>query len=397
MPIVFVHGVNNRIESADYLPSVERKSVFLKTILSPRIGINKKNNFIDFPYWGDSGVKFRWNQASLPSSGEDEELAMGIPDNRERNIQFWLNEFNFQYGGKGINLGALSKSRGFETAVDLMWDVVSVVLDTTSDEVLIDYYNASMQYVAKSPVPTWAFQSPPLSNEKFIEILFNEIEPYKSAKRADAASEVLGFGSALQSIREIVNRIANAPGDAISALGIKLARESAHSVASQFIGDVFTYLNERGRLGNEGAIVKKIVKSLRDANDRKQSGDDKLVVIGHSLGGVILYDILTHFAQDVTVDIFITVGSQVALFEEMSLYRKPVDDPRPNRLERPQNIKKWLNVYDTNDIFSFRMSGVFDGVDDYRFDTGYGILASHGGYFERPSFYKRLAARLKEE
>ena len=39
-------------------------------------------------------------------------------------------------------------------------------------------------------------------------------------------------------------------------------------------------------------------------------------------------------------------------------------------------------------------AAVFNGVDDYRFDTGYGLLDAHGGYFARPSFYKRLAVRL---
>lgn len=111
-----------------------------------------------------------------------------------------------------------------------------------------------------------------------------------------------------------------------------------------------------------------------------------------------MYDLLTHFAPDLNIDVFVSVGSQVAVFEEMTLYRASKEGlpahPPKDRLDRPARAARWLNVYDTNDIFSFRAEGVFTGVDDYRFDTGYGLLEAHGGYFARPSFYKRLASRL---
>ena len=63
---------------------------------------------------------------------------------------------------------------------------------------------------------------------------------------------------------------------------------------------------------------------------------------------------------------------------------------------RPKNINRWLNVLDGNDVFSFRAESVFDGVTDFRYDTGFGQIAAHGGYFERPSFYRRLAERLDQ-
>jgi len=40
MPIVFVHGVNNRIEDADYEEGKARKAEFLKSLLAPRIGLD---------------------------------------------------------------------------------------------------------------------------------------------------------------------------------------------------------------------------------------------------------------------------------------------------------------------------------------------------------------------
>lgn len=400
MPIVFVHGVNNRIEDSDYEEGVARKREFLKSLLAPRLGLDAAKVAVSFPYWGGEGVKFRWNQASVPSgSDEVEALALGSPGAATINPEIWLGEARFQYGAQGVNLGHLSKTKGFSTAVDLVWDTASAVLEPDQGcGDILDRYVASMAYSAKHPVPAWAFQEPPLSNQEFVNRLMKEIEPFRPAKAAGKPAEALGLGSWLQSLHEAVSRLASAPDDAVSSVAVGLARKSVHAKASRFLGDVFVYLSERGTVDKPGKILEDVLAKLRAAHEAKPDGDDQLIVIGHSLGGVIMYDVLTHFAPDVKVDLFVTVGSQVALFEEMALYRtsskEPPANPKKDRLERPERAARWLNVYDTNDVFSFRAKTVFNGVDDYRFDTGYGLLEAHGGYFARPSFYKRLGARL---
>jgi len=86
------------------------------------------------------------------------------------------------------------------------------------------------------------------------------------------------------------------------------------------------------------------------------------------------------------------------LFEEMALFMESrsdfTPDPQSDRIERPPNVKSWLNVFDPNDVFSFRAEGVFKGVKDFKYDTGYGAIHAHSGYFRRPSFYDRLGQRL---
>ncbi|WP_423174504.1 hypothetical protein [Stenotrophomonas maltophilia] len=402
MPIVFVHGVNSRVEDAGYAEGVARKAEFLKSLLAPHLGLDATKVSISFPYWGSEGVKFRWNQASVPSGGDDAEaLALGSPGANANSSEVWLGEARFQYGEQGVSLGQLSKAKGFATAVDLVWDTASAVFKPDqgySD--LLEGYLASIAYAAAHPVPAWAFQEPSLPNEEFVDRLMAEIEPYRPLKGVAKPAEALGLGNWFQSLREAVSRLASIPGDAASALAVGLARRSVHDKASRFLGDVFVYLDKRGEVAAPGKILEDVLAKLRAAQAAKQPGDDKLIVIGHSLGGVIMYDLLTCFAPDINVDIFVTVGSQVALFEEMALYRNskqdPPADPKTDRLERPARASRWLNVYDTNDVFSFRTEGVFKGVDDYRFDTGYGLLDAHGGYFSRPSFYKHLAIRLNK-
>jgi hypothetical protein len=113
---------------------------------------------------------------------------------------------------------------------------------------------------------------------------------------------------------------------------------------------------------------------------------------------VISFDILSYFDQSIQVDVLMTVGSQVALFEEMALYRARRPDFMPNpasdRVPRPANVKRWLNVLDRNDIFGFRAEGVFEGLKDFQYETGYGAMSAHSGYFRRPSFYERLGEWL---
>lgn len=68
MPIVFVHGVNNRKEDAGFAEDVARKKEFLKTLLATPLGLDPARVKITFPYWGGDGVKFLWNQVSLPGT-----------------------------------------------------------------------------------------------------------------------------------------------------------------------------------------------------------------------------------------------------------------------------------------------------------------------------------------
>jgi hypothetical protein len=60
------------------------------------------------------------------------------------------------------------------------------------------------------------------------------------------------------------------------------------------------------------------------------------------------------------------------------------------------HLSHWWNVWDHNDIISFTTKGIFaDGIDDEDFWSGKSVVAAHGGYLERPSFYRLFADKLK--
>jgi hypothetical protein len=238
--------------------------------------------------------------------------------------------------------------------------------------------------------------------ENFVDQLLYQMTSYGDTLAAPAAKSEQRWerfgGLVSDDLKESASRIFGLVPASVGTVVTTLWRKKAHLKASLFLGDVFQYLDTRGDRDRVGPIVATVGSALRSARDQRSSDDPHLIVIGHSLGGVISYDILTYFDPNLEVDVLVTVGSQVALFEEMGLYKHP---PLPanassERLARPINIKRWLNVMDLNDVFGFRAGGVFEGVTDFEYETGYGAMQSHGGYFHRPSFYRRLGKRLAE-
>jgi hypothetical protein len=310
--------------------------------------------------------------------------------------ELWLGEARYQAGMSEVNFGEMSRNGRFLAAIDLIWDTASVVgsADTQS---IIDHYEASLRYAQANPVPGWAMQAPPLTNAQFADRLLQESKPYLPHGAVSNGVVALGIGDWFRSLKESVSRLADAPADAASSVLTSLGRKSMHDKASRFLGDIFVYLTKRDDTRPD-SLLADLLEKLRAAHASRRPGDDQLVVVGHSLGGLLAYDVLTSYAPEIHVDHFVTVGSQVALFEEMTLCKASRQGvpahPPTDRLARPANIGRWINVYDTNDVFSFRAEGVFSEVTDYKFDTGYGMLQAHSGYFERPSFYKRLAARI---
>ncbi|MPS26392.1 MAG: hypothetical protein E2576_06905 [Alcaligenaceae bacterium] len=395
MPIVFIHGVNNRVEDKDYEPGINSKREYFRSTFAPRVGMSVQPQHVMFPYWGGQGVDFRWKQASLPRSSDDV-VALG---SNGAALELWLGEVRFQKGSEAVSLGEISRKEGFIAALDLFWDTASVAVSADRTQEIATYYEASLRYAEDDPAPAWALAIPALDNVAFAHKLLETVAPYLQQNAATPVAVALGIGDWFASVREAIRRLEDAPGDAASAVLAKLGRKSVHESASRFLGDIFVYLTTRDQSG-PSSILADVLAKLQEAHAARTPGDDKLVVVGHSLGGLLAYDAFTHYLPDIKVEYFITVGSQVALFEEMTLCKTsklgiPKNPPR-DRLPRPSNVARWINVYDTNDAFSFRAEGVFLDAEDYKFDTGYGLLGAHGGYFLSPSFYKRLAKRVME-
>lgn len=380
MPIVFVHGVNNR-NNDEYRDNEAGRNGFLREIVAPALGLDPGKLYLSSPYWGGNAAQFAWNMAVLPDASENYERLGGeeaVAVSRTMGL----------IGSSDANTTVESARKDFAGTVDLLYGatLAGVKTEKESRDVAASYVKAA-KYAADNPAPSWLNTA---TDDNFADLL-------NYYAHADG-NEQFGGGGVLDQLKEGLSRLAGALPSAGTAAALRLARKKLNATVTKFTGDAFVYLSKRGTQEAPGPIVKIVLSELRKAAAARNDSDKNLVVIAHSFGGEIVYDILTHFATDLQVDCLITVGSQVGLFEEMKLYlasRAEVPpDPPEGKVSRPANLKRWLNVFDTNDAVSYRVTPVFSGADDYQYDTGYDTLQAHSGYFFRPSFYTRLAARL---
>jgi hypothetical protein len=382
MPIVFVHGVNNRRDDG-YRDNEAARNGFFRDIIAPVFNLPVDQLSVFSPYWGGDAAKFAWNMSVLPGANE-----------------------NFEHFGADADADALSRTRDlvaadpsggdivqrarkdFAKAVDLLYGAtIAGALDEDEARKIARSYKEAAVYAERNPHPAWLDRSD-VTEENFADVLESEL--------LQVGEESFGAGGFLDRLKEGLSRIKSAIPQAGSDLFVNLEREKLNATVSRFAGDAFVYLKERGTPGQPGKIVTTVLDDLDAANAAKTAKDNKLIVIAHSFGGEIMYDILTHFSSHIQVDVLITVGSQVGLFEEMKLYLASGAAKAPDHVAKPVNVKHWLNVFDTNDVLSFKLDPVFSGTHDFLYDTGFSSLQAHGGYFLRPSFYTRLAARLEE-
>jgi hypothetical protein len=84
--------------------------------------------------------------------------------------------------------------------------------------------------------------------------------------------------------------------------------------------------------------------ALRDAHSARNEGDQRLVVVGHSLGSVVALEALRRW-QGSPVDLFVTIGSPLSV---QCIH---------SRLERtsqpwPEKVRHWVNVADKDDVIA---------------------------------------------
>jgi hypothetical protein len=245
---------------------------------------------------------------------------------------------------------------------------------------------------------------PTRSDANFLDDLAGELKPHFADKAHESESMGLASGALGwlgQGLKNLVDPVANVTSDAV----LRLVRRPLSAQVALFLGDIFVYLRWRETDGSQGTtsrIFGPIIEHLAEAS-KLRSPTDPLILVCHSLGAVVLYDLLTdqaalaNLAQKVgsepVVDTWVTVGAQPALFADMGLYAT-VARAAGGRLPRPAPVHTWLNVYDYTDVLSFSCEPLFNDVRDYEFDNVTSLFSAHSAYFQRPSFYSRLRSRL---
>jgi hypothetical protein len=156
----------------------------------------------------------------------------------------------------------------------------------------------------------------------------------------------------------------------------------------------------RGR-EDDAALSKSVEQQLKLVAELR-TPSNPLVVITHSFGGAVFYDLLTTGRFSHPVDLWVGVGTQVSFFAEMRFFKESPDpnvlpggDPEHRRLPKPKPVKKWINVYDPADVLSFVHEPVFDGVKDVKLKDGANLINAHGAYSGSESFYNAIREALE--
>lgn len=248
--------------------------------------------------------------------------------------------------------------------------------------------------------------------EQQIELVLRRVREEADRHRAKAsAAERLaakGFwGDAWADLStrvgEALDRADDLPGYALSLVGAEF-RAPLNEIFSGFLGDVFTYLHGRDDPQTRpGAILTGLIETLVRLHKARAKTGEPLVVLTHSMGGQLIWDAVTWrlpqelAAKGARIDFWCAAASQVGFFEEAKLFAnsdsihrtgKPV--PFPSAY-----LGAWWNVWDYNDFLSFTARDICAGVDDSPYDSGSSLLAAHGGYFTRASFFRQLAVKVQ--
>jgi hypothetical protein len=401
MPLVYIHGVS--VRSADHGLGLTKP--FTKWLSKAVDG--KEDALSYFPvFWGGSAAKFRWKLLSRPRTQILNLGAESFPTGLARTAPHALLRGGqlSQQPVAGPVVGAPAQPTG--TILNLS----AVKVDDRAD-VLVDLYLAVRQARSVEQNP------PPLLTEKQLaELPFVADEIARSWDAAAGNDKqkltallleidkkltgTLGMGGNnwLESIGEVAARALAFPGDIVSTVLGEL-RPGANDFVANFLGDVLVYINERGTRSAPGIIPRLVMDGLRKA--KAVANGKPIVVLTHSMGGQLFYDVITHFVEadaelrDIEIAHWITCGSQVSFFAELTQFLgEDLTVFYPQKLPRPKRVKRWTNYYDENDPVGFVMKEVFSDVTDIKYDTGYGLALAHTGFLQRTSFFKKVADRL---
>lgn len=127
-------------------------------------------------------------------------------------------------------------------------------------------------------------------------------------------------------------------------------------VIHHFFRDLETYYDDRCVMNDgEDCSVKSAI-CTHFANVLRKHRRKKILLIAHSMGAIIAYDVLTAFAPEVPIDTFVTIGAPLGLPVIKSRFMEEGRKKNPliSALKTPENVRSgWYNLSDLKDKIAF--------------------------------------------
>lgn len=184
-------------------------------------------------------------------------------------------------------------------------------------------------------------------------------------------------------------------------------------VIRRYFRDLETYYSEESHGENELKYLAKNLIRERLVNTLKKYNGHEIMLIGHSMGSIIAYDVLTFMMPQIDIHTFVTIGSPLGFpvvqgrIAAEWLSRRLV----PPKLKTPPGVKKhWYNladlkdkialIYDMSENFQPNYRGViaedFVVYNDYQSNKVYNPHKSFG-YLRTREFAQILADFSKKK
>jgi len=384
--LVFVHGVAAPRDLASYLAIAAKRQTFFERFCFKGSGVSYHN-----PHWAPHGAPSEGTYKTIPSGKSGTLLAIG--DDLHSNGE-----------DPGSIMGATEESLTGKTLVTFAKDDFAGFLNTLAIAAIDGGHNISDENLNLAEQIADYFSARDNGSEtgvaqpSWLENIHNDqqlMDKISSEIQGDIDIQTLGLGSAL---KKIGGKIAGSAVDLVDGPIAKKIRKLTPKVAV-FLGDAFAYIKNEDRRPIIRELVRNdIVKAATAAKTQNQP----LILAGHSMGANILVDILfdpngiaeieAQLGFPLKVDLLLTVGTQVGLFEELLLFKT---SQAGTKMSRPNCVARWWHVFNHMDILSFTVKEVMNGAEEFRVNTKANIFNAHGAYFVSSIFHKRLRKRLK--
>lgn len=359
MQVVFVHGVNTR----DRGDGDHEKAVAARTDRLNRLAFGGGARICS-PYWGQFG--------------HDDEALKSMPVAKGGIEALGLFATGASARRPGTPLGADMDLRTLTAAFSVcaIHDASQTQGERERREVE-DYWMAAAKFADMQPAPAWLSQANSLA---------------EVAARLD--SEVRAMGQ-LQALGGLASHV---PASRLDDFLAGQARGWAAGLVAQFLGDALMFFARRDASKQVRSLV---ASAIVEAATAAASTRQPLVLIGHSMGGSVLHEILSDpdevakleaaLGSSLAVDLLLSVGTQIGLFAELNQFT-------PSRAGKSLAVacKHYWNVFDYADILAFLSGPTLPEVVDFEVSTGGGLFRSHNAYFENALFFSRLNGRLKD-
>ena len=181
--------------------------------------------------------------------------------------------------------------------------------------------------------------------------------------------------------RELADRLTGAGTAAITFAGMKMSPAIMKWLSEQFAKQRPTLMQKHILVAADVLYYQRHAAKIR-AHVRGEI--EKLprprLVLGHSLGGIILVDTLFGpGAADLDVKLLVTFGSQSPLLQALGAF----DDIKPT--------VPWLNIWTEFDFVSFLGAGLWAGkVTDQAISSDVGFPEAHGAYYTSDDFFAAI-------